>query len=530
MTRRIQILLVVVMLIGVFSAAWQLSNKAAVEPLQRQVTFIVDAYEVESFGADAERLWQGLIAHGVRAAFIRDVSELEKLPDGLQPIAVVNEENWPAWQISGFQPDGVVFSFNTFPAPLSQVRQVFPTQPFGLLEFTRTSVFAEHASELVGNTWRVYDRQARTTNRFQNEFAISILERQAELTVIRLLTEATVDVNIQRAQAIQEAVVAGGHAIGQLPTPRPPFTQPDWVVWGMVLGLGAAAALGLFSLLGAVLPPWVPLALVPLAPIAFLVAQLVINPLLLRQLLSLAAAIVYPAVGFLAWWRQAVKDRAERQAGIWPVFGGFSRMIAFAFVGGLSVHAFLARSIFQLNLKQFLGVKFGYLLPLGLAAALIGLFVLQDVKRHPKQYLNRRRTQQVIALAVLVFLGAVFVLLNRSGNATVIPVPAWEMTFRDKLFKLFWARPRTKEFLGYPALLVGLLLWQKREYLYGGLAILLGYIGVLSMVNTFEHLHHPILLEIMRSGLGLVIGLIISLPLLWLTNRYSYLLKGRHKS
>lgn len=530
MTRRLQILLVLILLLGVGSAAWQLGNKASVEPLQRQVAFIVDAYEVESFGAGAERLWQGLLANGVRVAFIRDVAEADRLPSGLQTIAVVNDENWLAWQASGLQPDGVVFSFNTFPAPLSEVRQVWPTQPFGLLEFTRTSIFAEHAAELVGNTWRVYDRPARRTNRFQNEYAISILERQAELTVIRLLTDDTVDVNIQRAQAIHEAVLAGGHAIGQLPTPRPPFTQPDWVVWGMVLALGATAALGLGYLFGAVLPVWVPLALVPLAPLALLAAQAVINPILLRQLLALAAAIVYPAVGFLAWWRRAVRDRVERQTGVWPVFGGFLRMIAFAFAGGLSVHAFLARSIFQLNLKQFLGVKFAYLIPLGLAAALIGLFVLQDVRRHPKQYLNKRRTKQVIALAVLVFLGAVFVLLNRSGNATVIPVPSWEMTFRDQLFKLFWARPRTKEFLGYPALLVGLMLWQKREYLYGGLAILLGYIGVLSMVNTFEHLHHPIVLEVIRSGLGLVIGLVISLPLLWITNRYSHLLKGQHKS
>lgn len=530
MTRRLELFLVLIILLGVGAAAWQLGNKSSVEPLRRQVTLIVDAYEVQSFGADADRLWSGLTDNGVGAAFVRGVAEVELLPQGLQTIAVVNEENWEAWKVSGFQPDGVVFSFNTFPASLSEVRQVFPTQPFGLLEFTRTSVFAENASELIGNTWRVYDRPARRTNRFQNEYAISILERQAELTVIRLLTDDSADVNIQRAEAIHDAVAAGGHAIGRLPLPRATFTQPDWVIWVIVLALGATAGLGLLYLFGTVLPAWLALVPLPAALVALLVARAVFNPILLRQLLALTAAIAYPSVGFLAWWWHSRKVRPVQRGEVLRPLIGFSQMIAFAFVGGLSVHALLARPIFQLNLQQFLGIKFAYLIPLGLAAALIGLFVFQDVKHHPKQYLNKRRTKQAFALAVAIFLGAVFVLLNRSGNATVIPVPDWEMSFRDQLFKLLWARPRTKEFLGYPALLVGLLLWNKKEYLYGGLAILLGYIGVLSMVNTFEHLHHPIVLEIMRSGIGLIIGLLISLPLLWLTNRFSYLLKGQSKS
>jgi hypothetical protein len=520
-------ILVLILLLGVFSAAWQLTNKASVEPLRRNMTMVVDTYEVESF-AQADRLWNGLLQSGVRAAFVRSLDEAAVLPANVQPIAVVNEENWPMWKVSGFQPAGVVFSFNTFPAPLSEVRAVFPTQPFGLLEFTKTSEFAANADQLIGQVWRVYDRAARRTNRFQNEYSISVLERQAELTVVRLLLDDTADSNLQRAAAIHDAIVADGHSIGYLPTPRAAFPQPAWVLWGMALALGAAAGLGIIYLFGSRVPHWLPRLLPPAALAAFFAAQALLDPILLRQLLALASAILYPSVGFLAWWRTATRPDEQRSR-FGSVYQQFAVLALFALAGGSSLHAFMARPIFQLNLKQFMGVKFGYLAPLGLAALLVGWYVYQDIRRHPENYLNKRRTRQAIVIVVAAFLGAIFVLLNRSGNATVIPVPTWEMNFRDALFKLLWARPRTKEFLGYPVLLVGLMLWHKRELLYGGLAVLVGYIGILSMVNSFEHLHHPIVLELVRSGIGLTIGMLIGLPALWLANKYAYLLRGHAK-
>lgn len=528
MTRKTEVLLVLILLLGVFSAAWQLAIKASNEPLQRNMTLVVDTFEVESYGADAGRLWSGLVANGVRAAIVRSADEAHRLPPEVQPIAMVDDLTWEAWKTSGFQPAGVVFTFNTSPASLEEIRKVFPTQPLGFFEFNQKYFFYENAKELIGNTWRIYDRPARPTNRFQNEFSISVLERQTELTVVRMLWNNSVDVNLQRVVAIHDAIVTGGHTIGSLPVPRASFPQPDWVLWGMALALGGAVGLGAVYAWGSRLPRWVPLAGPVAGIVGFFAAQMVLNPVLLRQLLSLSAAIVYPSVGFLGWWRFAKREQPQ-VAAISRVYKQFAVMAAFAYAGGLSVHAFLAQPIFQLGFTQFMGIKLGYLVPLGLAAAIIGWYVAQDVRRHPESYLNKRRTKQAIALAVLAFIGAIFILLTRTGNTPVIPVPSFELTFRDELFKLFWARPRTKEFLGYPVLMVGLLLWHKRELLYGGLGILVGYIGILSMVNTFEHLHHPILLELARGAIGLTLGLLISLPAVWLVNKYAYLLKGYAK-
>jgi hypothetical protein len=59
--------------------------------------------------------------------------------------------------------------------------------------------------------------------------------------------------------------------------------------------------------------------------------------------------------------------------------------------------------------------------------------------------------------------------------------------------------------------LVGLYFWRRRVRLFGGMAVLLGLIAELSLVNTFEHLHHPILLSLFRGALGLTIGLVLGL-------------------
>jgi hypothetical protein len=71
-------------------------------------------------------------------------------------------------------------------------------------------------------------------------------------------------------------------------------------------------------------------------------------------------------------------------------------------------------------------------------------------------------------------------------------------------------RPRTKEFLiGHPALVValGLLSAGRREWL--PLAMLLGAIGQVSLVNTFCHLHSPLEVSLMRTLWGILIGLLL---------------------
>ncbi|HBK86980.1 MAG TPA: hypothetical protein DDZ53_13210 [Firmicutes bacterium] len=124
---------------------------------------------------------------------------------------------------------------------------------------------------------------------------------------------------------------------------------------------------------------------------------------------------------------------------------------------------------------------------------------------------NRYVRWVLVGLVLLVFLLAVYVLLNRTGNQSKVRILPIELEFRDWLYRTFGVRPRTKEFLGYPVLLLGLYLWRRQVRLLGGMAVLLGFIAELSLVNTFEHLHHPILLSLTRAGLGLGMGVVFGL-------------------
>ncbi|MDH7570265.1 MAG: DUF5693 family protein, partial [Armatimonadota bacterium] len=83
-----------------------------------------------------------------------------------------------------------------------------------------------------------------------------------------------------------------------------------------------------------------------------------------------------------------------------------------------------------------------------------------------------------------------------------------------------WVRPRTKEFLvGHPAMVVAL--WAAlsgRRTLWGAM-LLLGTLGQVSLLNTFCHIHTPLLLSAARASIGLALGALLGLVAVWLLNR-----------
>jgi hypothetical protein len=111
------------------------------------------------------------------------------------------------------------------------------------------------------------------------------------------------------------------------------------------------------------------------------------------------------------------------------------------------------------------------------------------------------------ALLALVILGAVGLMLIRTGNEAPGAVPDWELRLRALLESVMQVRPRTKEFLiGHPALVVGaaMLLTGRTRFL--PLMMFLATIGQASIVNTFCHLHSPLLVSLQRTGWGILLG------------------------
>ena len=109
---------------------------------------------------------------------------------------------------------------------------------------------------------------------------------------------------------------------------------------------------------------------------------------------------------------------------------------------------------------------------------------------------------------------AVFMLLvfayymYRTGNSTT--TSARELAFRNFLENTLIARPRTKEMIvGWPMLM--LFIWSLRRRMKF-LPMIFGTgmtIGLVSVVNTFLHIRTPFLLSLLRTGWGILFGLLI---------------------
>ena len=143
-----------------------------------------------------------------------------------------------------------------------------------------------------------------------------------------------------------------------------------------------------------------------------------------------------------------------------------------------------------------------------LLAALIGAFACVTLI----QFISGR----IDGVASMVFLLAVFVYyIYRTGNSAT--TSSTELAFRNFLENTLVIRPRTKEMIvGWPMLL--LFVWSLRRGMkFLPMVFGLGMtIGLVSVVNTFLHIRTPFLISLLRTGWGVLFGLLIGLALVLL--------------
>ena len=107
-------------------------------------------------------------------------------------------------------------------------------------------------------------------------------------------------------------------------------------------------------------------------------------------------------------------------------------------------------------------------------------------------------------------LAVVALMLARSGNDAGIGVSAAELKLRSILDRIVYVRPRSKEFLiGYPSLLVGFFLLFRGNRAWGGFFTVIGTIALISLFNTFCHIHTPVIISLIRAANGLWCGLLV---------------------
>ncbi len=247
--------------------------------------------------------------------------------------------------------------------------------------------------------------------------------------------------------------------------------------------------------------------------------------LLLRQLLALAAACVFPVLAMncmFDYWDK--NDRTDHSLvsicfkGIWQL----GLTIVLSLVGANFLSGILTDSRFLLEIDIYRGVKLTFMLPM-LMTAIVYLrrYDLLSVAGKGLRTLWNRLSElldtgltfkHMAVLLVLAFI--LFYFVGRSGHTGGIPVPAIELKMRAFLEQMLYARPREKEFMiGHPLFFLAVLAVYRGLPRWSQFALVCGaVIGQGSLVQTFCHMRTPFIMSLARAidgyGVGIVFGVI----------------------
>ena len=372
------------------------------------------------------------------------------------------------------------------------------------------SITPDEYSHLSGE--EMLDRLLRAVS----ERNIRLLYLRPHLIEARLADGTALDFVSSLRHRLEDA----GFNVG--PARAYPSRQPSLLRLLTPIAAAGTVALGML-IIDYVYPMQLPaqIAITMIAALAVATVALV-DMLLTRLLLALAIAVAVPAVAALA---SVIRTSDLTQgSGTPPVvsaFHGWLAAFSVAVAGGLVASGVLSDRSFFVKSVQFLGVKASHTLPFALAGGLLWWHVFGrdysagriQVSQSLKRFLlTPLRFWHVLAAAGAI--GVFIVYLARTGNTFVIDVPVVDRRLREAFEAFLPVRPRTKEvFVGHPALVASLYVWARsrgrcRLALYGVLA---GMIGLISVVNSFAHLHTPISLTLLRVLLGAAVSLPVSL-------------------
>jgi hypothetical protein len=241
---------------------------------------------------------------------------------------------------------------------------------------------------------------------------------------------------------------------------------------------------------------------------------------LLQKGLALLTALIFPTYAVISSFTVGNREEGNRLVG---GFGLVLNVLAETFVGILILVGLLADQRFLSGAEVFPGVKLALTLPL----LLVALYFLAFQKTGSWSSRLTDFFQSSISVRLLFWCGLggliILLMLARSDNF-VIPVPALEKQLRGWLEVLFYARPRTKEFLiAYPALLLAFTLFSRGAWRHWfWLIVAIGTLAPVSVMNTFSHAHTPLLISLLRTFNGLVIGLVVAWLLAGLAERFLF--------
>jgi len=342
---------------------------------------------------------------------------------------------------------------------------------------------------------------------------------------------ASMEDNLGLLAGVHDGLEASGLTIGN-PKPIEPYTIGSVPLFLLGAGIIAAGAL----LIAIAAEPfasrkwYLPYRLVVLAGFLVWVAAMLFAPTLARKLLSMAGAIVFPSLSVLIVLKRAPKagDSLTGAKLMIRVIVLLLIMSVMTLMGAMIISAILAEPPFMLKLDSFFGVKVSHIIPLILVPVILWLreedwygIMSGTIKSSVKYW-------QLVIGAVLLVALSIYIL--RTGNESPELVTEFESKVRQALDNILGVRPRTKEFLiGHPLMMILLFYGYKLEKFP---LVMAGLIGQVSIINTYAHIHTPVMVSLLRSAngmwIGIVIGIVAIIVLQWIIRHIKAFI-GKHE-
>ncbi|AKI98244.1 hypothetical protein IX53_03925 [Kosmotoga pacifica] len=183
--------------------------------------------------------------------------------------------------------------------------------------------------------------------------------------------------------------------------------------------------------------------------------------------------------------------------GIFKPWVGYVTLFLASLGLGLAINAQMVSPAYQNGILLFRGVK------ISLIVLPVLVFALELLRRPVKKL----STGDYVLLALFAF-GGVYYLL-RSGNYSFV-LDA-ERRFRDFLDSILIVRPRFKEIIGYPFLILSIYRVYTKSGISRAIVASVGSVPTVSVINTFCHTTAPLWTLVLRSVYGFIFGSIIGI-------------------
>ena len=349
-----------------------------------------------------------------------------------------------------------------------------------------------------------------TPSRVIDRYLLASTERNIKALLIKMPVTDQADKDFEDWYRIIDSIHKGlteeGYRVTTVPEPINLPRPNSLLIW--TIGLGPIFLILLFG-------KWIDKEkwawLFTAGALVIWTGLLIIRPVLARQLMALAAAIFYPTWAVIYCMSEKKKSWQE-------VLLTFIKVCLMSFGGALTIVGLLSETSFVLTIDLFRGAKVAHIIPLILVPILIE-YKRGNLKAKKIKELSFSPVTYLTILIFAIIAVALIIYISRTGNEG--PTSVYETMIRNLLDKILGVRPRTKEFLiGHPLMLALLYYGYKDQYA----PLLLGaVIGQISIVNTYAHIHTPIMVSLIRTFHGIWIGLVGGIVLIYITKQLAKL-------